>query len=811
MEGLWQDLRHGARLLRRNPGFTVTATLALALGIGATSAIFSAVNSVMLRPFPYEEPDRLVVVWEQNLEAGMRIMYASAPNYADWRDQQQVFSDLGAYRETRFLLETEGPSVPVEGTRVTASTLATLGVGPAAGRLFNSEDDLPGAAPVALVSHGFWQSRFGGDAGIVGRSIRLDGVTHTVIGVMPSDFDFPPPIVHEGNAMRRTAELWVPFAQDFAAGSRGSHNLMVLGRLDDRLDLELADAEMQAVARRLAESYPDTNQDWSITLVPLDRQVTGEVRSQLWVLLGAVGFVLLIACVNVANLLLAQGTARRRELAVRSALGAGRGRLARQLFTESVLLALMGGALGLVLAFVGVRAIATLAPPNVPRLDEAGLDVTVVSFTLALSVLTGLLFGMAPLLRQRTLALGQNLREGGRSGLEGREGGRLRSLLVAAEVAASLVLLVGAGLLFQSLLRLKTVDMGLDPANALTMRITLPEGSYGEAQQRIDAFRTLQQRMEELPAVEAAGFIYDVPLDGDRQGTGFVFEGEIDPTPDMYRLANFSIVTPGYFQALGISLRQGRAFDGRDRRDGEAVILVNETLARQYLSEEDPFGQRLVVHGSPRRVIGVVSDVRHNTVREESTPTLYLPYSQMSWSGTLSLVVRSEARGEAVLSAVREAVREFDPALPVYGVKPMSQVLADSLGRERFATFIMALFSAVALLLAAIGIYGVISYTVSRRTRETGIRMALGAEQRDILRLVVGQGLRPVLLGATLGLVAALVLGRTLAGLLYGIRATDPLTLLAVAAVLLAVALLAIVVPARRAARVDPAVALRVD
>jgi putative ABC transport system permease protein len=645
----------------------------------------------------------------------------------------------------------------------------------------------------------------------VGRALRLDGVSHTVVGVMPADFDFPPPIVHEGNAMRRRAELWVPFAQDFAAGSRGSHNLMVLGRLDAGLDLERAEAEMRAVARRLAERYPDTNQDWSITLVPLDRQVTGEVRSQLWVLLGAVGFVLLIACVNVANLLLAQGTARRRELAVRSALGAGRGRLARQLFTESMLLALMGGALGLTLAFLGVRAIAALAPPNVPRLDEAGLDLTVVGFTLAVSVLTGLLFGMAPLLRQRKLALSEDLREGGRSGQEGREGGRLRSFLVAAEVAASLVLLVGAGLLFQSLLRLRTVDMGLDPANALTMRVTLPQGSYGEAGRRVDAFRSLQQRMEELPAVEAAGFIYDVPLDGDRQGTGFVFEGEADPTPDMYRLANFSIVTPGYFQALGIPLRQGRTFDGRDRSDGEAVILVNETLVRQYLSEEDPFGQRLVVHGSPRRVIGVVSDVRHNAVREESTPTMYLPYSQMSWSGTMSLVVRSEERGEAVLSTVRQAVREFDPALPVYGVKPMSQVLADSLGRERFATFIMALFSAVALLLAAIGIYGVISYTVSRRTRETGIRMALGAEQRDILRLVVGQGLRPVLLGATLGLVAALALGRTLAGLLYGIRATDPLTLAGVAAVLLAVALLAIVVPARRASRVDPAVALRVD
>jgi putative ABC transport system permease protein len=809
MEALWQDLRHGIRLLRRNPGFTAVAAGAPALGIGATSAIFSVVNSILLQPLPYESPQELVVVWEQSLERSLPTMYASPPNYQDWQSEGTALEAIGAYNEKRFFLDLDGETDALFGAEVTASLHHVLGVDPVGGRLFEPDDDVPGAAPVALLSHRLWQSRFGGDTDAIGQSIRIDGRLHTIAGVMPAGFEFPPPIIEEGTASTRQADIWIPFARDFRNGNRGAHFLTVIGRLRDDEAIARAQAEMRALASRLADQYPDSNEDWSVVLVPLEEQVVGEVRAQLLVLFGSVALVLLIACVNVANLLLAKGAARQRELAVRAALGAGRARLARQLLTESLLLSVLGGALGLVLAVVGLRFIVRMAPPNVPRLGEAGLDATVVLFTVAVSLLTGLFFGLVPALRRRSAELGQSLREGGRSGGEGRQGGRLRSTLVAAEVAMSLVLLVGAGLLIQSLVRLRTVDMGFEARNAVTMRVSLPETRYQEVSDRVAAFRSLEARLAALPAVEASGFIYDVPLAADRQGTGFVFEGEADPTPDMYRGANFSMVTPGYFDAMAIRLVSGRPFEDRDRSDSEEVLIVNETFARTYLPADDPFGRRLMVHGSARRIVGVVADVRHNTLREESTPTMYVPYAQVPWSGGLSMVVRSRTAGEALLTLLRAEVRRFDPALPVYDLKPMEAVLAASLGRERFATFTMGVFSLVALLLATVGIYGVISYSVSRRTHETGIRMALGAESSDVLRLVIGQGMRPVLVGAGLGLAASALLARTLGGLLYGVGATDPATLGAVVAILLAVSLSAIAVPARRATRVDPVVALR--
>jgi putative ABC transport system permease protein len=808
---LWQDIRHAVRLLRNNPGFTLVAVLALSLGIGATSAIFSVVNAVLLRPFPYEDSDRLVVVWERNLNYGLPFMVASAPNYVDWREQNQVFAGLGAFQTRGYFLEHDGEALRLYGARMTSSVFSMLGVAPLVGRAFNAGDEGAGVEPVALLSHRIWRARYGGDPGVIGQTIVIDERSYTVVGVMPPGFNFPPPIVEGGIAKPRTNDLWVPFESDLALGNRGARNLTVLARLANGVGAGRAEAEMNAIAGRLEREYPETNAGWDVTLVPLDEQVVGGVKSQLLILLGAVGFVLLIACVNVANLLLARGTARRREFAVRAALGAGRARLVRQLLTEGLMLALMGGAFGLLLATLGMETLVRLAPQNVPRLDQTGLDLPVIAFTLSVSILTGALFALAPAFGVTSANMGQQLREGGRSQAEGRAAARLRSVLVVSEIALSLVLLVGAGLLFQSFLRLRYVPVGFEAENALTMRLTLSRAKYPEDAERVAAYAELERRLNGVAGVQAAGFIYDIPLASDRGGTSFDIEGELTPPSDESRIVNISSVTPGYFQAMGVPLLQGRYFLEADNVPAEKVIIINRSLARRFFSVDEPLGTRLVVHGDARRIVGVVEDVRHNTLRDDPNPSVYLPYYQYTNSRSLSLIARSEIPAEAMLATLREEIREFDAGLPVYEVKTMQQVMGESMARMRFSTLMLAVFSGVALLLAAVGIYGVISYSVSRRTQETGIRMALGARSADILTLVVGQGLRLASIGVVVGLAASFALARTLSGLLYGVSASDALTFVAVALLLMGIAMLACYVPARRATRVDPMVALRYE
>jgi len=812
MVTLWQDVRHSVRTLIRERGFTVVALAALALGIGATAAIFSVVDAVLLRPLPYEEPQELAVVWERNTGRGLPRMSVAPPNYADWRRLNEAFVEMGAFAPTSFFVGVGDEAVRLHGARVTASLFPVLGVRPALGRAFDADDEGPGAAPVAIVSHRLWRGRFGADPGLVGRTVEIDETPHTVIGVMPPGFDFPPPIEHEESAPgARETDLWIPFAADLAAGNRSARNLKVVGRLRPGRDLTAATAEMEAIARRLQDEHPENNAGWDVTLVPLTAQVTAAVRPQLLVLLGAVGLLLLIACVNVANLMLARGTVRRRELAVRAALGASHGRLVQLTLTESVVLGLLGGVLGILVAVGALELLVRLAPANVPRLDEAGIDLRVLGFAALISLLTGALFGLAPALQAFGTDLAGRLREGGRGGGEGAAAPRLRSSLVVAEIALALVLLVGAGLLFQSLVRLRGVDTGFETAGALSMRITLPVSRYPDAARRAAAFADLERRLQAAPGVERAGFVFDVPLTADRQGTGFTVAGE-PPPPEGYHTANFSVVTPGYFQAMEIPLSQGRDFRPSDRADAEQVVVINEALARRHFPGADPVGRRLLLGGEqPLRVIGVVASVRHTQIRDEPTPALYFPFAQAPWYRSMSLVARGDVAVEALAAATRSAVREFDPAVPVYDVKTLEQVLAESVAELRFSSLLVGVFSITAALLAAVGIYGVISYMVNRRRQETGIRMVMGARRPDILRLVLGQALKLAGLGVAAGAVTALLLGRALAALLYGVRPGDPLTLAGTAVLVLAVAVLACWIPARRATRWDPAAILRAE
>jgi putative ABC transport system permease protein len=809
MASLWQDVKLSVRMLRRNPGFGAIAVVTLALGIGGTSAIFSVVNGVLLRPFPFGDPDRLVVVWERNLNRGLPYMVVSPPNYADWRAQNNVFDEMGAFSRRRYILEGEAESSVVRGATVTAGMFSVVGVSPLFGRLFNGDDDREGGARVVLLSYGSWRNRFGADPDVVGSSIRLGGIPHTVVGVMPQGFEFPPPIVLEGAIPTEETELWVPFAMDMEGGNRSAHFMTVIARLKSGVDLRTADAEMNTIARRLQQEYPSSNAGWDVTLTPLDRQVLGDVSAQLMILLGAVGLVLLIACVNVANLLLARGTTRLKEFALRASLGAGRGRLIRQLTTESLGLSLMGGLAGLGVALWGAKALARLGPQDIPRLEGVGLDASVLGFTLLVSLLTGVLFGLAPAFQGASENLSQRLREAGRGQAESRGSSRLRSALVVAEVGLSLVLLVGAGLLIQSFVRLSGVDTGFDARDRLTLRITPLESRYPEDPHLVAAYTELERRLNSAPGIGAAGFINSIPLAVDRGGTSFTKEGETEAPPNENRSVNFAVVTPTYFQAMGVRLASGRQFSEADGPQVEPVVIVNDAFVRTHFPDQDPVGVRLGVHGQAFRIVGVVGGVRHNTLRHDPNPSIYVPYAQIPWSRSMSLVVRGER--DVALPAARGVIRQFDQTLPIYDVKPMEQILGESLARMRFSTTLMLAFAIVALLLAAVGIYGVIAYSVSRRTQEIGVRLAVGAEKSDVLQLVLGQGLRLVGIGILVGVAAALGLSRFLGSLVYGIGTTDVVTLIGVALLLVVVAVLACYVPARRAMRVDPVEALRYE
>jgi putative ABC transport system permease protein len=804
LETLFQDLRFGARMLFKNPGFTLIAVVTLALGIGANTAIFSVVNAVLLRALPYPEPGRLVRFWESNPGRGWLEFAASAPNFADWRKQQSVCEQLAAYEFNNFNFTGSGEPERVAALRVTANLFSVLGVAPAHGRNFLPEEEQSGRNHVAVLSDGLWRRRFGADPNLIGRQIQLSGESYTVVGVMPPDFQFSQGI-----------GLWTPLTLAPAGANRPTgHNLSVIGRLKPGVSLAQAQASMDTIARQLEQQYPESNTGWGVRMSTFyDWIVPEQIRRSMLTLFAAVSFVLLISCANIANLLLARASARRLEMAIRAAMGASRWRVMRQLLTESVLLSTLGGLVGLLLAFWCTGLIKAGTSLNIPRLNETRLDVKALGFTFLIALGAGLIFGLAPAWQASKLALNETLKEGGRSGGGKRQ--RLLGALVIAEVALALVLLVGAGLMIRSFMRLQNVPLGFAPNHVLTMRLALPTAKYGQGAPRVNFFDQLLQRLRATPGVIDASAINDLPLAG---GGGWAEEVTLegrDAAPSGTPLpADVNAVTPRYFHTMGIPLLAGRDFTEQDRGAfwlGESpwTLIVNETFARRCWPNENPIGKRFRFGGNVfGTVIGVVGDVRYLSLEREARPAFYVSYGHFSLPA-LTIVVRASAPPEAMTAALRAQVYALDHDLPVYNIRPMEQIVSNAAGQPRFHTLLLGLFSAAALLLAAIGIYGVMAYTVTQRTHEIGVRMALGARTRDMMRHVLGQGMKLVLMGATLGLAGAFVAARALKSMLFGVSPADPLTFAAVTVFLALVAFAACWIPARRATKVDPLVALR--
>lgn len=807
---LLRDARFGARALLRRPGFAAAVILTLALGTGATTAIFSTVNAALLRPLPYREPDRLMLVWESSASRGAdaRENVVAPFNFFQWKARSRSFSGLGAMIGASRTLTGEGEPQWLRVGMVTEGFFRTIGVEPVVGRTFTPEEDLPGGPLVVVLGHGLWRSQYGGDPGVVGRRIVLNGFERTVVGVLPAGFEFLEPM-----------DLWAPAALDPAEGPRGRF-LTVVGRLADGVSEDQAQQEMSAIAAGLAEQEPEFNTDWDVNLVPLREHLVGDSRATLLMLLGAVLFVLLIACANVANLFLSRATARQREVAIRAALGADRARLIRQMLTESSLIALAGGALGLAIAWTGTRLLGRLAPESLAFLGTVGLDWRVLLFAAGVTLAVALLTGLAPALALMRPDLRENLQEGGGKSTEGEGRLRLRSLLVVTDVAMAVVLLIGAGLMLRSLELLQRVDLGFDPERLLTFKIGLPEKRYPGGDPKNVFFEQMLEKIEALPGVRSAGAVSTLPLGGLGTGHTIELEGQPPPPPGQEIGADLRFISPGYFATMDIPLLQGRDFTDRDRRDAPFVVIVGRQAARTLWPGEDPVGKRIemdwfeVVDGEDRdlrvkaTVVGVVGDIREKGFESEAETMLYWPLRQLP-SNPISVAVRGTADPTPLAAAIRSAVLSLDRDQPIYAVATMEELLAGSISQRRFSMALLTLFSALALVLAAIGIYGVLSYAVVQRTREIGIRIALGSARSAILRLVVGQGLRLALLGLALGLPLAYALAKLIASLLYRVSLADPLVYAAAPLLLLGIVLLACWLPARRAAQVDPIVALR--
>jgi putative ABC transport system permease protein len=806
-----QDVRYGWRTLRKSPGFTVIAVLTLALGIGANTAIFSVVNAVVLRPLPYAESERLIVPWgeKQSMQHHSVVSY---PDFEDWRAQTQTLEAVAAYNQGGTLLWNEaGEQEAIRGASVSADLFPLLRVQPVVGRAFTRDEDRAGAAPVILLGYELWQRRFNADPNIVGRQIRLGSASATVLGVLPQGFRFP--------VQAQKTEFLRPLAVALGERTtrRSSYSLRVIARLKPGVETRQAESEMRAIGERLEQQYPDEGFRLGARLIPLYDEVVGGVRTSLLVLLGAVGFVLLIACANVANLLLARAAGRYKEIAVRTALGASRWRVVRQLLTESVLLSIVGGTLGLLLALWGVDLLVAASPLDIPRLKEVGLDTSVLLFTAGVCVLTGVLFGLAPALQATKVDVQSALKDGAR-GSTGAGRSRTRGLLVIAEVALSLVLLVGAGLLGKSFMRLRAVNPGFEPQNVLTTGVSLARTKYPNADARRQTFEQIIQRVAAVPGVEAAALVEPLPLSGSNSANTFVIAGRPAPAPADKPTSNYRAISPDYFRAMSIPVLRGRAFTARDDAKAPPVIIVNEWFARRHFAGAEALGQRIMIEADPaegpqplREIVGIVGDVRHESLTVPGGSEYYVPYQQAP-EAYMDLVVRAAAVNAPGLgAAVRDAIREVDREQYVPAVTPLTQLLAESVARRRFDMLLTGLFAAVALLLASVGIFGVTTYTVAQRTHEIGVRMALGAQAADVLRLILGQGLRLILLGVALGLAAAFALTRVLAGMLYGVTPTDPATFAGVALLLISVALVACLIPARRATKVDPIVAMRYE
>ncbi len=803
IETAWRDVRFGVRALVHSPVFSVVTVLSLALGIGANTAIFSVVNGLLLRPLPYPESARIVDVWHtppQQSFPGLDRFSVSPANYLDWKAQSSSFEQMAIYLYSGFSLSTSNDPLPLIGAAVSSDFFSVLRTNALQGRTFTPDEERPGRNQVAVIGHGLWQRAFGANPNIIGQTLTINSRSFSVVGIMPAGFEFP-----------REAELWVPLAWDDKERQiRSSHDYLVIARLKQNVSPEQAQAEMSTISSRLEQQYPEENKGWGAVVIPLREDLVGDIRLALLVLFCAVGFVLLIACANVANLMLARGANRQREIAVRIALGAGRARLIRQLLTESVLLAVSGGVLGLLLAVWGSKMVVRLG--SLPNSGDIGIDTWALGFTLLVSFAAGIIIGIVPALQFTRTSISETLKQG-----SGRTGGspikqHTRKALVISEVALSLVLLIGAGLMIRSFWKLQNVDPGFDTSNALTMSVVLTPIRYSEPHQRLAFVERAIEQIRAVPGVVSVGTTTKIPLAGGGSTQPFSIEGRPAPAIAEQPMAQTRYISPDYFRAIGIPLRQGRFFSDQDRDNSVPVIIISEAMARRFWPGENPIGKRLTpsfhLEQGAREIVGVVGDVKTSGLEVDASAMMYLPYKQAALP-FISFVVRTASNPESLVQPVSKAIYSIDKEQALTNIQTLEQVLTESLSGRRFNMTLLLSFAGVALVLAVVGVYGVMNYTVTLRRRELGIRMALGAGRMDVLRLVLGQGLTLTLIGVAAGLISAYALTRLMASLLYGVTATDYVTFVSVSAVLIAVGVAASYVPARRATKVNPTIALR--
>jgi putative ABC transport system permease protein len=809
VNGLWQDTRYAVRGMLRRPTFAAVIAVTLALGIGANATMFSVINSVLFRPLPYDDPEGIVFVWEQNYLRGVVTNVASPANYIAWEEQNGVFSDIGAIAQFSATITGERGPERIGVVELSPSILDMLGIRPVLGRLLLPADEAPDAAGTVLLSYGFWQRRFGADPTVIERAVTINGSPAQVVGVLPRGFKFDLPWTFNSTGSQ---DVWTPMQPDEEWRTERGRWLQVLARLAPGVSLERAQNQMTTLAQRLEQEFPRYQTGWTVNVVPLTNQLVGEVRTPLFVLLGAVGLVLLIACANVANLLLARATGRQREIAVRAALGASRGRVVRQLLTESTLLAVAGGILGLAFAYAAVQGLSALNPQELPRVDELGVGGLAVAFTLVLSLFTGLLFGALPAFRISQMDIGQSVAQGGVRGDTGLRQNRARGALVVVEFALSMILLVGAGLLIRSFTRMLDVGVGFDTDNIVTAQVSLPSRAYPEPARRVQLFDDLVERVRALPEVTTASAITFMPLAGAGSATSFWVNDRPIPPDGEKPVADLRWVHWDYHDALGVPLISGRYFGSQDTDDTQLSVIINEWAARHFWPDENPIGKMISMPWGDTlvaRVIGVVGNVRHNGPTGQERTKLYWSYHQFLSFNQVTIFARSEGDQAALAGGMRRALAELDPDLPLYNVRSMDSYLADALAQSRFSMLALTLFAIIAIVLAGVGIYGVMSYSVSERTREIGIRMALGASARAVTRRVVLQGTALTAIAAAIGLAGSLLVTRVLQGMVFEVSTSDPLTLLSVTVVLGGVAVVASYVPARRASTVDPVEALR--
>lgn len=812
MRTLINDIRYGFRMLLKSPGATLVAMIALSLGIGANTAIFSVVNAVLLRPMQYRDPERLVVVWQTQLSKGVQREQVSAADYKDWVEQNRVFDRIAAIRAQPAVLT--GGELPerVETAVVSPAVFELLGVKAVLGRTFLPEEDQPGRSLVAVIGNGLWKRRFGGDSNVLGKSLIVDGASVTIVGVAPPDF----------RLLDTPAELWMPYRpepKDLGLSQRGFRTLKVIAHLKPGVGMDQALSDMRSIASRLEHEYADIDSGWSVKIVPLREQLTGDIRQTLWTLLGAVAFVLLIACANVANLLLVRSASREKEVAIRTSLGAEPLRLVRQLLTESVMLSAASGIVGLLLAYWGVSLLMRLGPPDLSRAGEITVDWRVLLFTLLVAVFTGILFGLAPALSSVKTDLNTALKTSGRSSTGSRGRARLRNILVVCEIASCMLLLIGAGLLIRSFIRLANVNPGFRPDHVLSMQVALPQSRYSGLNVAL-FHKRLIGRLETLPGVQLAGIARNLPLSGSDASLNFVIENAPVLASAEQPRAKYRAASAGYFAAMGIPLVRGRYFDHTDGEKTPGVVIVNDTMSRRFWPNADPVGKRMKAGFDDSQwctIVGIVGDVKHRGLDADINPEMYYHYLQVPASlmnfveGTMTIVLRTNADPASLTSAARNEVRNLDKDQPVFNVKTMDEMLHDSVSQPRFRTLLLGIFAGVAMVLAATGLYGVIAYSVNQRINELGVRVALGAQKSDVLKLIVGQGARLAGTGILIGLLLALGLMRIVSKLLFGVDATDPLTYAGTAVLILVVALGASYIPALKAMKVDPVIALRYE